>query len=195
MILPKIRWRIEIGRKPRGRWRPPITIEFWTEGSNELNIDPSFDVRVASRTLKREVLEGACIHGCKKLNEIGKYIPSDFVFFKSENSRDMSPADFTCCTKFSYFELLKTKDIFEKIHISKFYAEWRPGTPPDYTDHIDFLIKIIQEYIVNEFNRRVQEAFESPEYDGFVITDTNVFVNIANTEKNVRHACRKIKVG
>ena len=149
-IINAFKWSITLGKKPRGLWRPPIRLHFWYEGddTNSLNIDPEFLLIV--ETDYPDASCGNCDNAIQQIN-------TSLKFYRQPNHH-----------RTERFVPLRMDINFHKNESYIIYPEWRPGRP-SYSDYLEFL-KTICEHVRNEYVRRVEEAWESEEIDGFTIS-------------------------
>lgn len=186
-------WKITIHPKPRGLWRPRIEIAFWARGENELNINPSYYLpEVRDANWNRDRLLEKC-SDCGEANRTSLQAP--FAAYSSSSARDLTPKHKKCCHLNSFLLLYdrNIENIFQGFTFS-FYPEWRPGKA-DYADIIDWLAEHICKPVIEEFEKRLQEASESEPLDKLIVTSENYEFTKAKKEvEDAQRPIRKLKV-
>lgn len=190
------KWVIQIGKKRRGLWRPPMTIRiFTTLKENELNIDPSYMFppwfySEAHYQRCRECSSGCVTH--ERAKTAGMHlIPENFKFFDSENGRNNKY--YRKCGGISYFQLPDVEDIFEDYYSIVLYPEWRPGVP-DYSDYVEWLAKNVLNPCIEEFERRWAEAGTSEETVPVEFSSDNYLFQKATETQQKSTLSRKVKL-
>jgi len=190
-----------VGKKPRGLWRPPITLRVMVDTrENPLNVDPSYNftplVTRASEECQR----------CEKYQRtlaIKGVIPyqDGLPFYKESSTRKKKSRGILRCHCGSAAELVEIcpeeiEDIFSEPFSWRFYPEWRPGVP-DYSDYIQFCVDTWLEPCVRELERRVKEAQMSPEVDEYSISRDNYALHsvMKKGEESAQQRVRKLKIG
>ncbi|MEM4134329.1 MAG: hypothetical protein QXV73_03955 [Candidatus Micrarchaeia archaeon] len=168
-------WKIEVGKKPKGLWRPKLTIQIFSVTENKLNIDPSYRFQV----FKYEDVSYAECKDCRKVGrdqcpgrEKTEYlIPVKFKFYATSNVRyiDYFPKCHNC---YRYFQLPRIYNIFENNYVVEMFLEWRPGKP-DYDDYVSWLIENVLNPCIAEFERRWAEAETSEETEAVEYSSDN----------------------
>lgn len=191
--MANFEWKITIGKKPRGLWRPPLTIRIFTSKENELNIDPSYMFPpwfyMEAHYQRCRVCSLSC--NTRKRVKIGMYlIPENFKFFSSGNGRDSKYS--SSCGSIPFFQLPNIEDIFGKDYSVTLYPEWRPGVP-DYSDYVEWLAENVLNPCIEEFERRWQEAETSEETEAVEFSSENYIFQKA-TEQQKTTLTRKVRV-
>ena len=191
----QLKWKIIIGKKPRGLWRPPIEIRIWnTETENRLNIVPCLS-REFWASLWEEDPEND-IFTCRKcgrceeqFRNILKKLNCPTLFYSHSSHRS---ANLGNC-KFS--KLIRELKLFKEHGISTvLYPEWRPGKP-DYTDVYEWLRDNICLPVVQEYERRIQEAIESEPTEEIIYTSDDYQVQRIQTEvKEGKKPSRRLRI-
>ena len=190
----QLKWKIIIGKKPRGLWRPPIEIRIWnTETENRLNIVPCLSREFWASLWKEDSRKdffrcGSCDKCREQYKELLKKLKCPVLFFDKSSHR--SEKLWNC--KFSSF--LSNIDFFKEHGISTIlYPEWRPGKP-DYTDVYEWLRSNICIPIVQEYERRIQEAIESEPTEEIVYTSDDYQVQKVQAEVQNKRPSRRLKI-
>lgn len=163
------RWSITLGKKPRGLWRPPLTLKWWFEwekDENPLNIDTDI-----SKFIKKEILpllkeeaewvderDWECFVCCYKDECEGCKIAVDCLFpfsvgsSTSEGKYGQPPCEFC---QFMRGELRE----------ATIYLEVREGG--DYSDVTSFFIEKLFLPIQKDVDRRIKEAYTFNPIEGY----------------------------
>ena len=166
-----LKWSITIGEKPRGMWRPGISLHLWDdEPENPLNIATRFDCA--------KVYTGGCARpfgtGCATitngtctlcpLGNGGRAVPQGFTktdlkFYRSPSHQDGEALRGCDCPGTSkIYEAAGTVNLLDFTF--EFYPEWRPGYP-DYGDYVEFLHTTYCIPAMEEYDRRRIAAMAS----------------------------------
>lgn len=190
------KWVIQIGKKRRGLWRPPMTIRiFATSKGNELNIDPSYKFPIwfyseAHYQRCRECSSGCVTHERAKTAGMNLIIHEKIKFFDSENGRNNKY--YRICGDIVYLRLPDIEDIFEGYSVT-LYPEWRPGKP-DYSDYVEWLAENVLNPCIAEFERRWAEAMESEETEAVEFTSDHYSFQKATETQQKSTLTRKVRV-
>lgn len=188
----EFKYSITVGKKPRGLWRPPITLKIWVEGdlSNPLNIDPYY----VFKSLQY------CGAHCNRCSKFINAPPLPFFFYTTSSARETRPM-YKCCCNWtgridnSSIKLVVSPPSIQNVFSSwswTFYPEWRPGIP-DYSDYVQFCIEKWLKPCVEEFERRTKEAMESVETEEYTITSDDLVRKEVEKEL-AQKPTRKLKV-
>ncbi len=181
-----LKWSITVGKKRRGKWRPPITIQIWNEGdcSNPLNIDRKFTILFP--LMRSECVNKGCTR-CTKGELINKFKLKPFPLFLGREEKEDEPLNHCGYKTPSYF--LTEIDFFE-TWAKKVYPEWRPGIP-DYTDYVKALMEFICRPAIEEYERRMAEAMDSAETEEYIVTSDQFEVQKQQEEVKI---ARKLRI-
>ena len=191
----ELHWSITVGKKPRGLWRPPLTVKIWnTASENRLNINPRYNPWLhffSSEFIQNEDEEDAFTKCswcsvCKRVAErMWKVAP--VKWFAHPQHRHGKAGWEECRLMFN-----KNWSFFNKRE-AKIYLEWRPGVP-DYSDAIDWFRKNVCEPVVEEYHRRLLEAYQSePIEEEITVSSESVKIEKAKEELK-KKPTRKLRV-
>lgn len=191
-----LKWSITIGEKPRGMWRPKITMHIWDdEPENPLNILTIFNcTKVYTGGCSRRTC-GSCT-SCPLRNG-QNVVPEGFTrtnlkFFTSASGMNPEVIKGCDCNNTSrIYELVENIDL--RDFTFELYPEWRPGYP-DYSDYVEFLRDTYCMPAMEEYNRRLNEALASPSMNAQTISsDSGSFSSITEGGTKVQPT-RRLKV-
>lgn len=194
-----LHWSITVGKKPRGFWRPPLTIKFWHEGIegdnlNALNIDPNLSVLeflcqvwgMDDSGLENFLYCHSCSE-CRK-EKVFQFLKCPVVFW---NASDPHTAQTNACN------LRKLIDRFNFFceQTTTIFPDWRPGRP-DYSDVIDWVRRKVCEPITEEYNKRILEAYQSEpiEEETTISSETVKMEAIQKEVQEKKRPSRKLKM-
>lgn len=194
--MANFEWKIIIGKKPRGLWRPKIEIKIFALMENNLNINPTYKFPV----FRYEDVDYVGCENCKKWGrddcpprqKTEYLIPAQFKFYATSNARcqDYYPKDHNC---YRYFQLPRISNIFENSYLVEMFLEWRPGKP-NYDDYIEWLAENVLNPCIAEFERRWAEAETSEETEAIEISSDNYLFQKATEQQQKTTLTRKVRV-
>ena len=161
-----LKYEIKISKR-QGNWRPKCQIIFYPVPIESLNIYPDINLVLLE--------EREC--GCQSFNQ--RWVMDFPLHLWSKEDRFQSIRPYVCCSKnkalLLSFELNKS---FSQI----VYLDWRPGPHPGYSDYLELFHQACN-MIVDESNKRLQEALASPEIPEVIYTQDNPFQKILKPQK------------
>lgn len=169
-------WKITIGKKPRGMWRPEIIIRFTNNENNLYNIRDRW-----TAPYFRTSAWGTVKLCCNVRQEILDAPIAPFLFFTESSAHSNKMYTHDCSS--AGFSIGGWELAFFKGATMTYYPEWRPGIP-DYIDYYEFLRDNFCLPAIAEYNRRIEEAMESIETEEIVYSSE--MYQTQKLEKEVR---------